>query len=104
MESERRRVPRHTFGGVVELTAEHPGTYVIAKTAELSRLGCFVRTDQAVPVGTKVTLKITSDGNEFNASGEIIYVLPEKGVGIQFATITHKDEVLLEEWLRLSGG
>jgi hypothetical protein len=103
MDIDRRRTPRRAFGGVVELSAAGPGVYIVAKTTEISRFGCFVSTSQSLPLGTKVSLKINLEDTEFSASGEVAYVLPGKGLGISFAAATHNDEVRLEEWLRQTG-
>jgi hypothetical protein len=103
MDNERRRAPRHPFGGVVELSAADPIAYVIAKTTELGPLGCFVGTAQSLPVGTSVSLKISHGVAEFNATGKVVYVLAQKGMGIGFAATSHDDQRLLEEWLKQSG-
>jgi hypothetical protein len=50
--------------------------------------------------GTKISLKITYDGSEVTASGEVVYVRSEKDVGIKFAEVLAKDAALLEGWLR----
>ena len=65
--SERRRVARGAFGGVAEITAAHPDTYIVASTAELSRLGCFVTTKASMPIGTTVGLKISYEGRVFTS-------------------------------------
>jgi hypothetical protein len=98
--SERRRVPRCAFGGVAEITTLHPSTYLLVSTAELSRFGCFVTTCATMPIGTVVGLKITFEGYVFSASGEVTYVLSEKGMGIKFTTTAPNDVELLEAWLR----
>jgi len=98
--AERRRAPRHPFGGVAEISAVSPRVCIVARTAEISRLGCFVRTPTSVPAGTKISLKITYEGEEFNTSAEVVYVLPQKGMGIKFAVTATKDEAMLETWLR----
>jgi hypothetical protein len=97
---ERRRVPRFAFGGVAEITAVHPHTYILVSTADLSRLGCSVTTRATMPIGTKVSLRITYDGRAFNASGEVAYVLSENRMGIKFTTTAPNDVALLEAWLR----
>jgi hypothetical protein len=97
---DRRRAPRHAFGGVAEMSAGRSTSNIIGPTAEIGRFGCFVRTCASVAVGTKVSLKINYGGSEFASPGEVVYVLSEKGVGIQFAEVAAKDEALLEEWLR----
>jgi hypothetical protein len=100
MQFERRRAPRHAFGGVAEISAGHSDSYIVGLAAEISTSGCFVRTFASMPVGTKINLKITYDGSELTAHGEVVYVLSEKGVGIKFAEIAAKDAALLEAWLR----
>ena len=100
MQLERRGALRSAFGGVAELSAGHPNSYIIGPTADLSRFGCFVATNACVPVGTEVSLKITYDGGAFHARGEVTYVLVEKGIGIRFAAAAPEDEALLEAWLR----
>jgi hypothetical protein len=96
---ERRRVPRVAFGGVVEMSSISPPRYIIAPVADLSRLGCFVRTGVPIPVGTNVSLKIRFDGNEFNAPGEVVHVLDQTGVGITFGVTAPEDQALMETWL-----
>jgi hypothetical protein len=97
---ERRRVRRHAFGGVAEITAFHPDTFIVVPTAELSRNGCFVTTNASIPVGTKVSIRITNEDKVFNASGEVVYVSPESGMGIRFITTAPEDVAVLEAWLR----
>lgn len=97
---EYRPVPGRRSGGVVEIAAGHANKYIIALVGELSRFGCFVRTCESMPVGTKVSLKITDNGSEFSTPGEVAYILSEKGMGITFTLATRKDEALLEAWLR----
>jgi hypothetical protein len=100
MQFERRRVSRHAFGGVAEMSASHSHSNIIGLTAEIGRFGCFVRTCASMPVGTKINLKINYEGNEVRTPGEVVYVLPEKGLGIKFAKVAAKDTALLEMWLR----
>jgi PilZ domain-containing protein len=100
---QRRRTPRYAFvGGVAELTAPPSDQYLVASTGELGRFGCFVRTTNPFPAGAKVSLKITYDGKEFVAAGEVVYVLPDKGMGIVFRAIPPSDQSVLEDWLAQS--
>jgi hypothetical protein len=100
MQFEHRRAPRYAFGGVAEMSADHSDSYIIGLAAEISRFGCFIRTRTSMSVGTKISLKITHDGSELTAHGEVVYALSEKGVGIKFAEVAAKDAALLEAWLR----
>lgn len=76
-----RSVPH---GAVAEIFVDQPTTHVVGMLANVGRLGCFVRTRVAVPDGVKVRLKVRNGESEFEASGEVTYLVPEKGVGIRF--------------------
>ena len=52
-----------------------------------------------MPAGTKVRLKITYDGSQFTAMGEVVHVLSGRGIGIKFTEVAPKDEALLKVWL-----
>jgi PilZ domain len=96
---QRRRTPRYPFvGGVAELT-DTSGKYLVAGTAQLSRFGCFVRTRTPFPAGVPISLRITYDGREFSAASEVVYALPDKGMGLAFKTIPSGHEEVLENWL-----
>ena len=84
------------------MTAKPSGQYLVAGIKELSRLGCFVKTKTFLPVGASVSLRITYDLREFNASGEVIYVLPGRGMGIAFRAIPPVNQSVLEDWLAQS--
>ena len=98
IELERRRTPRHPFGGVAEVTALGSGKYFVALTKELGRFGCFVKTTTPCPAGESVTLRITHGGREFVVSGKVVYVANE-GMGIAFGPIPVGDQAVLEDWL-----
>jgi hypothetical protein len=99
MDIDRRISPRRVFGGVVEISAHHPRAYFVAQTTQVNESGCFVRTSQSLQVGTAITLKITHEGNEFNAAGKVVYAFPEKGLGISFTPATDADKSLLGKWI-----
>lgn len=96
---QRRRTPRYPFvGGVAELT-DTSGQYLVAGTAQLSRFGCFVRTKTPFPAGAPISLRITYERREFAADGEVVYALPDKGMGLAFRAIPSGNEKVLEDWL-----
>lgn len=100
MPLERRRLFRHVFGGLVELSTIPPQTLIIGSTVDICRLGCFVQTQESIPAGTKIRLKITHDGSQFTAMGEVVHVLSGRGIGIKFTEVAPKDEALLKVWLK----
>jgi CheY-like chemotaxis protein len=96
---ERRGLWRHVFGGLVELSTIPPQTPIIGSTVDICRLGCFVQTGESIPAGTKIWLKITHDGSQFTAIGEVVHVLSGRGIGINFTEVAPKDAALLKVWL-----
>jgi hypothetical protein len=46
-----------------------------------------------------ISLRITYDGKEFAAASEVVYALPDKGMGLAFRTIPSGHEEVLENWL-----
>lgn len=97
-EMERRSQSGEAFGGVAEITTIDPHAFIVAPTAKLCRFGCFVRTSTSLPVGTTVSVRITHEGHEFNAAGEVI-TSSEKGVGIKFKMTDFIDEPQLQSCL-----
>jgi PilZ domain len=96
---QRRRAPRYPFvGGVAELT-DTSGLCLLAGTAQLSRFGCFVRTTTPLPPRAAVSLRIRYEGSEFVADSEVVYALPDKGMGLAFTSIPFGHEEVLENWL-----
>src|ERR1700722_9333723 len=95
IQPERRRTPRHPFGGVAEVTAARSGKYLVAIAAEISRLGCFVKTMTPFASGEAVNVKITYSSRAFSAPGRVIYVLAAKGMGITFGAIPADDQLVL---------
>jgi hypothetical protein len=100
---ERRRTTRYAFvGGAAEVTFAPSGQCLVARTSELGRFGCFVKTKTPFPTGATVSLRITYDLREFVAAGEVVYVLPDKGMGIAFGAIPPANQGILEYWLAQS--
>src|SRR5437879_11804572 len=93
-----RRAPRYYFGGGGEVTGSESGQMIVALVRELSRYGCFVRTDKSLPRGSKVTLKITDSGSHFSAVGRVAHQ-ENDGVGIEFTEIGPIDRAGLEDCL-----
>ncbi len=81
------------------MTAARSGKYLVAITAEISRLGCFVKTMTPFTSGEAVTVKITYNGQALSAAGKVVYVLPAKGMGINFSAIAADDQLVLDDWI-----
>lgn len=66
---------------------------------DLSRTGCFVRTDQPLAVGTMVRFKytiVTDQIEQIEGTGEVMRVSKgPKGMGLRFATLTPESEAFI---------
>ena len=101
-ELERRRTPRHPFGGVAEFAVAQSGEYFVGITAELGRHGCFIKTKAVLPPGTRIDLRITHEGREFCTLGMVAYSVPDRGLGISFGPSASATQTILSEWLQQS--
>lgn len=104
MAANRHHARSVPCGAVAEIFADQPVAHVIGMVVELSRLGCFVRIRVPVPDGTKVRLKLTHGEDEFETSGEVSYLLPEKGVGIKFTEASPGYGAGQDAWLDDTNG
>ncbi len=97
----KRREPRlrvnREFASVEEFIAEY--------VANLSRTGAFIRTDEPLPVGTRVALRFTVIDDELETiegEGEVVRVVaPEPGaaagMGVVFTQLTAVSRALIEK-------
>lgn len=99
---ERRATLRVNFRGIVEVFGLGTARQLIALTRDLSLGGCFVRTKNAFPEGTEVSVRITALGEEFSAIGRVTANINPEGMGIQFVEIDPKNQAVIENWLDLA--
>lgn len=99
MHQERRRAPRYPFIATAEVVDPSTKASVSTRVSELSLYGCFVDTTNPLPNGTRLHIKIYSEGVFFEADGKVIYSLPDEGVGVGFQDVRPQFLVVLKEWL-----
>ena len=99
VQAERPRARRYAFPANVELVDADSEQVLRAKTCDLSLFGCRIKCPSAWPVGTKVRLKITYKGAAFNASGRVVHVQGTTDMGVAFAKLDNKDQLVLEIWM-----
>lgn len=97
--AKQRRAPRYDFGGAVELTEVDSGQIIVALVRALSSYGCFVRTQNSFPIGTKVKLKFAHSGACFSEIGLVVNHVAHQehsGIGVEFVDIDPADRERLE--------
>ena len=96
----RRRDPRvvvnREFATIEEFISEY--------ASDISRSGVFIRSDDPLPVGTKVDLRFTviiDDFETIEGIGEVIRTVPPggptpSGMGVAFLELTERSRTLLD--------
>jgi hypothetical protein len=99
--AERRTSPRYRLSSppAVELFDAESGTQYAARLSDLSRGGCYLETDCALPLETDVTLTLKKDGDEVGAHARIVRAFPNKGLGLAFTSMDGDGFRILDAWL-----
>ena len=61
--------------------------------------GCGVTASKTLPAGTKLRVRITSNGRTFSALGKVAYATADGDMGIVFTRIEPNDQFVLEKWI-----
>jgi hypothetical protein len=96
---ERRKVPRYTFVATVELGEAASAMRLSGRVTEISRHGCYVDIQHALPIGTLLDIQISRDQGFFVAKGKILYVQERIGLGIAFLDPTEDQMKILDSWI-----
>jgi hypothetical protein len=64
-----------------------------SRVKDLSVGGLFIETSKACPVDAPVELHFLVEDGEVRATATVRYVLPGSGLGLQFKSIRHEDQV-----------
>lgn len=100
---ERRssqRKPVIASAQVIELDS---GARLRARSCDLVVRGCYIDTLNPFPPGTFVRIRLEKEDATFDAKGKVVYRLPGLGMGIAFLDLTPENQLILEQWLALSG-
>jgi hypothetical protein len=99
MEQDRRRNPRYSFAGSIEMregTSEDKRT---ASVKELSLNGCYVDMESPYPMGTSLAIKLYTATEFFEAQASVIYSHPNRGMGLMFRETKPYYLMVLRKWL-----
>jgi len=106
--SDRRNADR--FDVVWSVDCEADDTFLYASITNISELGIFVRTEEPLQVGTRLTLRFTPPGlhSAFVLVGQVQWVNPVRvlaenpnpGMGVRFVDLTPEDRERIVETIR----
>jgi hypothetical protein len=99
MRTQERRTPRFAFYAAAEVTDVKSQTKMSARTSELSRFGCYVDMLSPFPIGTSVNINIINQGQQFEASGRVVYSQRNMGMGVAFDSAKLESSQILDKWI-----
>ncbi len=100
--ADRRTHPRYEFTAAVEVVAAESGARMETRIRDLSQQGCYVDTNNALPLGTVTDVRITKGAQLFEARARVVYSRTGKGMGLVFTAIEPEPLRTLETWLVVS--
>lgn len=92
-----RKTINHEFGSVEEFISEY--------VTNISRSGVFIRSDDPLPIGTRVNLRFTVIHEELETIegiGEVVRIVDngrQKGMGVVFVELSQVSKELIERIL-----
>src|SRR5882762_10377263 len=97
--ADRRTHPRYEFFAAAEVVPAESGARMETRVRDLSQQGCYVDTNDALPLGTITDVRITKGAQLFEARARVVYSRATKGMGLVFTTIEPERLRTLETWL-----
>jgi hypothetical protein len=95
---ERRSAPRHAMVLAAEVVELPRGAKLNARSADISRTGCYIDTLNPIPQGSEVRVRPTHDAETFVAVGRVVYVSYGLGMGIAFVNVQAEELARLDRW------
>jgi hypothetical protein len=94
------RTPRFPFLASAEVASDD--SVEVTRVTELSRHGCYLETTKHRTAGTRVTVKITSKDEIFEATATVLYSRPMMGMAVAFREVKPLFRSMLKDWLQES--
>ena len=95
---QERRTPRFAFSASAEII--HGASVELTSVTDLSLYGCYLATYTQFPPGARVTVKIFSGDEFFEAPATVLYSGRTFGIGLGFREVKPVFLGVLRKWLR----
>jgi hypothetical protein len=96
---ERRSAPRYAMVLAAEVIELPRGAKLFARTADISRTGCYIDTLNPIPPASRVIVRITHHDESFEAEARVVYVSYGLGMGVAFRPGEGEQMTRLDRWL-----
>src|SRR3989454_364190 len=97
--ADRRIHPRYEFIAAVEVGVAEFSARIETRVRDLSQQGCYVDTNNALPLGTVTDVRITKGALLFEARARVVYSQVGKGMGLVFTAVEAEQRGTLETWI-----
>jgi hypothetical protein len=97
--ADRRAHPRYEFTAAVEIVAAESGTRIQTRLRDLSQRGCYVDTNNPLPLETAAEIHITKGTQSFAARARVVFSQTSKGMGLVFTSVEPGQQGTLETWV-----
>jgi PilZ domain len=99
MRAERRREPRYPFNAMAEIVDERENARTSSRISDLSLHGCYVEMNNPFPMGTSVTIEISTDTDSVETHATVAFFEPKQGMGLMFRDMPDYYAKVLNKWL-----
>lgn len=97
--AERRQHERHAFSATAEVVDLTTGTRLSTRAADLNKGGCYLDMLSPLPIGSKVRIRISSDGADLNCTAAVRDSQPGMGMGVAFTDLNDAQKSLIDSWV-----
>lgn len=98
--ADRRVATRYPLILIAEVTEIISGAKSMARTADVSRTGCYLDTLKPALKGTQIRLRLMLAEEVFQAQALVMYSSPGLGMGVRFNEQIPESQLnILERWL-----
>jgi hypothetical protein len=101
--AERRQHERHAFSATTEVVDLASGARLSTRAADLNKGGCYLDMLNPLPVGSKVRIRISSDGGDLACTAVVRDSQPGMGMGVSFADLNDAQKGLIDSWIEKLG-
>jgi hypothetical protein len=101
--AERRQHERHAFSATAEVVDLASGARLSTRAADLNKGGCYLDMLSPLPIGSKVRIRISSDGGDLACTAVVRDSQPGMGMGVAFTDLNDAQNALIDSWIERLG-
>jgi hypothetical protein len=99
MPPEQRRAPRYPLIAAAEIVELATATCIMARTSDLSLVGCYLDMVNPLPVGVEIRLRLAHHGKTFSTLGIVAWSKSNMGMEVTFIEVEQDQQRVLQKWL-----